>query len=217
MHEPSPHDPLEPRCEGRPFPAEAEWLSLPPPPIVGDFVERTMRALAADLPDPLDALPPSREQLAAYRAPAPSPIFVDATLRAIQRDRLARWRELLARHVAPEPSADFVARTLRALAAERGAAPAAATSRPKPAFRRTGPWPLLLAAAGILVALWLRTPLRPSLEHSLAEAAPAGFASSYAAGPLPALLARFDRDESPRALPDDGPDGVWLLLHRRER
>lgn len=79
-------------------------------------------------------------------APAPPDGFVDATLSRILGDPDVRLSVLLAAYRVPPPSAGFVTRVLA-----RVADPAA------PAPRALPRWPLLLAAAALLLAagLWL--------------------------------------------------------------
>lgn len=200
---------------GVPFPREDEWLDLPLPPASelprhGDFVERTLRAIAADgRPEPLL----TADRLAAYAAPEPSPTFVDATLAALRRDRKERWRELLARHIAPEPAPGFVARTLAALAAERdrgGATPAERHRGPNHLLRRLAP----LLAIAALALLWfvLQPAPRAPLEVRFAQSEPIAFAAAWTASPLAAMLDDDARAQEPFALPAGGPDGTWLLL-----
>ncbi|MBL9079466.1 MAG: hypothetical protein JNL08_18330 [Planctomycetes bacterium] len=202
---------------GVPFPGEAEWLDLPLPPadelpLRGDFVARTLRALADDRrgreaddrPDPL--LTPQR--LAAFAPPTPTPSFVDDTLARLRRDRTDRWRELMARHVAPEPSPEFIARTLAALAQDRAGAPVA---RARGRIRRFG-LPLLGLAAATLVWWALGTGAPAPFEARFAGREPAAFAAAEAPSPLTSLLAAVDRDRDPDALAAGGPDVVWLAF-----
>jgi len=203
--------------EGRHFPSETEWLSLPGPPITADFVERTMAALregpawhengsAGEAGDPVTA-----DLLAAFAAPPPTRDFAARTLRALQDDRAARWRELLARYVAPDPSPDFVARTLAALARP------ADTADPRPLPRRTAgvwAWPLLMLAALAAVVVLLQEPIRAPVELRIAEQVRPALAHAYAASPLPAVLAEIDRQQDPDALPNGEADGMWLLQRR---
>src|SRR5262245_45728375 len=115
--------------EGPPFPPEAGWLELEPPPVGDDFVGRTLARLkhvgivapgddAAELEaaedDSGQLLRP--DLLAQLRAPAPSRAFVDRALGRGMRARADAWSRLLLRYDAPEPTPDFVARTLAALA-----------------------------------------------------------------------------------------------------
>jgi hypothetical protein len=221
------------------FPSEAEWLQLPWPPTAaampaadaepggtgGDFVERTLQALAADQElerglDELDrALP--KLLLSTYTAPAPSPQFVSRTLQALERDRRQHWQQLLARHVAPEPSPQFVARTLRALAAERPAGAAGGLQARRalpgaaPHSRRRWRWPLLALAAGAAIAAWQLAPRRatplPFEQRVLAASSPA-FAFHHGTSPLAAVVATAAARHEPMALASAGADGLWLAL-----
>lgn len=214
-------DPIGPA--GVPFPGEHEWLELPDPPaadltIAPDFVDRTLRALAAAPgEDDALALPLFGEPLRrAFAPPPPSPTFVDDTMQALRRDRTQRWRELLSRHIAPEPSPQFVARTLAALAADRqgarlgGGAPGA--GRPRLLRWRLALWPLLAAAAVMLASVLLRDDPEVPLELRFARQEPAAFAHAYAATPMAAVLDARDRARDPTALAAGGPDATWLLL-----
>jgi hypothetical protein len=200
----------------RPFPSEAEWLSLPLPdeaartglPSPG-FVDAVADAIAADAQLDRDlaqaglALP--RELLAAHTPPEPSPDFVARTLGALQDDRRARWQRLLARHVAPGPSPFFVARTLAALRNERQA-PAASGQR---LWRLGLPAALLAAAATALLVFWPREST-PRFERQLL-AQPAAFAHAVGPNALAPLLAWREGFADPTALPNVGADGLWLL------
>lgn len=210
--------------EGRAFPSEAEWLSLPSPPITADFVDRTVAALhaggaeedtvldaSANAGEASDALTP--ERLAAFAAPAPTRDFAARTLRAVQADRTTHWRELLARYIAPDPSPDFVARTLAALLRRTD------TVDPRPMARqgRNRAWfsSLLLLAAAATVLVLLQEPPRAPVELRIAQQVRPALAHAYAASPLPAMLAGLDRQQDPDALPNGEADGMWLL--RRDR
>jgi hypothetical protein len=203
--------------EGRTFPSEAEWLALPSPPISGDFVERTVAAIqddrgAAPANGHDEAEPLTPDLLAAFQAPSPTRDFATRTVRAVQEDRAARWRELLARYVAPDPSPDFVARTLAALARP------ADTADPRPVRHRSAvrawTWPLLLAAAMASVLVLLHEPARAPVELRIAQQVRPALAHAYAASPLPAVLAEFDRQQDPDAPPNGEADGLWLLQRR---
>lgn len=221
--------------EGRAFPNEAEWLSLPAPPVADDFVARTLAALQQDrAAEPAAASEPAAadagggvaghlltpDLLRHFAPPEPTADFVARTLRAVQDDRRTRWRELLARHVAPEPTPEFVARTLRALADDR---PGPTT------VRRAGRWslgrwsaarwlpPLLLAAATVAALVLLQARPAAPLEQRLAAAARPSSALAYAATPLAAVFGAAAEAAEPRALSSAGADGMWLLLHRRGR
>ncbi|MCA8953691.1 MAG: hypothetical protein KDE27_29540 [Planctomycetes bacterium] len=229
-YDPDRFDAADATFEGRAFPSESEWLGLEPPadlPISPDFVARTVA----------DVLAPTPAQLAAFAAPTPNPDFVSSTLAAILVERRGRWRELLARYVAPEPSREFVSRTLRALAGQGGGEPPAGAVVPDALHRssaslhrrnsatRAGSttvraWiaPLLAAAAVLAVALFVLPRERSkTLEVRADETVPAAFGVSHAASPLPALLVALDHEDDPRALPNVGGDGVWLLLQRGGR
>lgn len=204
----------------RPFPAETDWLSLSLPAEAErtglpspDFVDRVAEAIAADAA--LDralaqqALGFPRELLAAHAPPPPSPGFVDRTMAALRDDRRARWQRILSRHVAPAPTPFFVARTLAALRRDREAA----ASRRAP--QRDWRTPLLAVAVAAAAALWLllapdRAPERlPSTPLQVAVS-PA-FAPSYATATLASLLVRQQANADRTALPNVGPDGLWLL------
>jgi hypothetical protein len=135
---------------------------------------------------------------------------------ALRADRLAHWRELLARYVAPEPSPEFVARTLSALTAGRrpgetgGSDRADRMASSRRAWLRA--WPLLAVAAAALLWFLPWTSPRAPLELRVSQHEPAAFARSYAATPLPAVLASLSQAADPGALNDSGADGVWLLL-----
>ncbi len=200
-------------ADGLPFPDERDWLDLPAPPLEGldvspDFVDRTMRAIAA-LPPAATAPGPwlAPAQLRAFAPPPPSRSFVDDTLARLRQDRTQRWRELLARHVAPQASPEFVARTLAALAQDRAAAPA-------PTHRRRH-WrfglPLLALAAAALAWLALHRPAAAPLEVRLASRQPAAFAAAQSASPLAGLLATVDHGRDPEALAAGAPDPLWLV------
>jgi hypothetical protein len=212
--------------EGRAFPGEAEWLTLPLPgpdelPIAKDFVDATLARLHEGNEAPLPA-----DLLAAFGAPEPSPDFVDSTVAAVLAERRGRWRELLARYVAPDPSPRFVARTLSALQqetphAQRSATPVTAgidlpagAVPQRPARRhRAVAWQLAAAlAAAALLLVWLqRTPATPTEVRVAGDAEALAFA--YAPTPLPAALASLARTADPDALPLAELDGPWLLLH----
>ena len=220
--------------EGRGFPSEAEWLSLPSPPISGDFVDRTIASLQEEraalqqdraaqrangrgAPHEDAGEPLTPELLAAFEAPAPTRDFAARTLRAVQEDRTARWRELLSRYVAPDPSPDFVARTLAALARP------ADTDDPRPVRHRGAQhrgasgawrWPLALVAAMAAVLVLLQEPARAPVELRIAQQVRPALAHAYAASPLPAVLAEFDRQQDPGAPPNGEADGLWLLRRR---
>lgn len=188
--------PVDPRSDGeRAFPTVAfptvdEWLTLPPPKVAPEFVDRTLARLrdvglvAAAPPDAdaAPALPP--ELLAHLPAPAPSPRFVERALQAVQQDRADRWRRLLLRYDAPVPTPDFVARTLAALRRE----PTASAHR-----SRHGVWLWLATAAAAALLLVLR-PGRPAaaLRALLAEL-PATAAVAHSPAVLSSLLAADDR------------------------
>ncbi len=200
----------------RPFPSEAEWLTLPLPdeavrtglPSPG-FVDAVADAIAADARLDRDlaqaglALP--RDLLATHTPPEPSPDFVARTLDAVNDDRRARWQRLLARHVAPGPSPFFVARTLAALRNDREA-PAA--SRPR-VWRLGLAAALLAAAATVVFALWPGES-SPRFERQLL-AQPASFAHAVGTNALAPLLAWREGVADPTALPNVGADGLWLL------
>ncbi|MBL8722538.1 MAG: hypothetical protein JNK49_00745 [Planctomycetes bacterium] len=165
----------------------AAFAAPPPSPT---FVERTVRAIAAD----------QRQQLQAQRQ----------RLQA-QRQRL---QALLAKYVAPEPSPTFVAQTLAALA-QAPAAPA--TPRRVVAWRtlsRAVP-PLLALAAGTWLLLAIRPTTSPATGHHTAVA-PA-FAHHRDEGPLAAALGGLVAADDPDALPAGAPDGPWLLQQRERR
>lgn len=215
--------------EGRPFPSEAEWLSLPAPPVADDFVARTLAALQQDRQSrPAEPAAAEAETddgggvaghlltpdlLRHFAPPEPTTDFVARTLRAVQDDRRSRWRELLARHVAPEPTPEFVARTLRALAEDRSGP---ATVRRSWSLQRWLP-PLLLAAATVTALVLLQSQPAAPLEQRLAAAARPSSTLAYAATPLAAVFGAAAAAAEPRALSSGGADGMWLLLHRRGR
>jgi len=210
-----------------PFPPEAGWLELEPPPVGDDFVGRTLARLkhvglvgagddTADLEatglDPADddsgqQLRP--DLLAQLRAPTPSRAFVDRTLARVTRDRADAWSRLLLRYDAPEPTPDFVARTLRALAP----LPARAGGR----LRRLALVLLPLAAAAALLLL-----LRPQREAwALRDYVATSIATTTAPAQSPALLSHLlaAAAATPRAnaeLPVLPPDGAWLWLAAAE-
>lgn len=163
--------------------------------------------------------------LAAFKAPEPTEDFVARTLRAVQNDRRSRWRDLLAKYVAPEPSPEFVARTLRALADDGNRSPRPAARAGAPArwgvvrSSLSKPWFLSLVAlaAALLVVVILQPNKPPPLEQRVADAARPSLASTYAANPLPAVLAALEASDDPEALPSGGASGRWLLLHREGR
>ncbi|HZN37705.1 MAG TPA: hypothetical protein VFD82_02820 [Planctomycetota bacterium] len=225
--------------DGHGFPSEAEWLQLGGPgpgstaelEVSNDFVDRTLRALrsraagdhAGESPGDASAeagtgLP--AKLLRAYAAPEPTINFVTRTLTALRADRLAHWRELLARYVAPEPSPEFVARTLSALTAGRrpGEAGRGRYSNAGGSVRAWLPraWPLLAIAAATLLWLLPWNPPMAPLELRVSRQEPAAFARSYAATPLPAVLATLNQAADPGALNDGGADGVWLLLGSKQ-
>jgi len=202
----------------RPFPSEAEWLTLPLPddaarsglPSQG-FVDRVTDAVCADrrLDDDLaqQSLALPRDLLDAHDSPPPSHGFVDRTLAALRDDRHARWQRLLARHVSPEPSPFFVARTLAALQHEREERAPHAILWPRLAAAA-----MLAAAAVVAIALALRTDDDgPSTEQRLALATAPAFAHAAAANPLATLVALRNAGRDPEELPNVGADGVWLL------
>jgi hypothetical protein len=231
--------------EGRDFPSEAEWLQLGGPSPVdadagdaaelevsNDFVDRTLRALracaaGAHANDGGAELPAG--VLRAYAPPEPSIDFVARTVSALHADRIAHWRELLARYVAPEPSPQFVARTLSALTAGRrpgepGGSDRAERREAGQWMKRTASggrawpraWPLLAIAAATLLWFLPWTSPRAPLELRVSQREPAAFARSYAATPLPAVLATLSQAADPGALNDSGADGVWLLLGSKQ-
>lgn len=204
----------------RPFPSEAEWLSLSLPADAaasglpsGDFVARVTAALAAEraLDRELAALDqelPS-DLLHAFAAPEPAADFVARTVAKAQGERRTRWQQLLARHVAPDPSPHFVQRTLAALAGERSTA--AAASPAAGAWRRRLAWPLLTLAAGYLIFVgWPRSE-RP-LELRAARAAAPALAHAWSDAPAAVVLATWRDESDPEALGMGGPDGVWLAF-----
>jgi hypothetical protein len=173
------------------------------------------------------------ELLRALAAPEPAADFVTRTVAAVHSDRRARWHELLARYVAPEPSSEFVARTLSALTADRqrsdaagrdpgrrdrsrGAGSRGGTMAVPRSWAWTRAWPLLAIAAAALFWFAPWTPPRVPLELRLALNEPPAFAYSYAATPLPAVLASLSHAADTIALTDSGADGIWLLLERKE-
>lgn len=198
--------------ERAPFPPEAGWLDLPPPPIGDDFVGRTIARLrdagalapaaASERDD--DVLP--RELLAALQPPAPQPDFVASTFAAVQRQRADQWRRLLLRYDAPAPTPDFVNRTLLAL-------------RPMAKSRRRWPhvaWLALATAAAVMLLAVLR-PERPAfaLRTLLADA------PTSAAAHSPALLSHvlFTQGVGDPVLPPlaaTTPDASWLWLTAME-
>lgn len=101
-------------------------------------------------------------------APAPPAAFVDATVSRILGDPDVRLSVLLAAYRVPAPSPRFVARVLAHVA---DAAPPAPRTRPR--------WPLLVAAAALLVAagLWFGrgvsapkvSPTYPSFSAALGQ------------------------------------------------
>ncbi len=216
-----------------PFPTEQEWLTLPAPPIAADFVARTLAAVAADLEqtrprqESEDVEPElSPAQLATFGPDAPSPDFVDRTLRRLLDDRRDRWHELLARYVAPEPSPAFVQRTLAALA-EVGpvmprqevhgqAAHRRRTATPNWQRRSLATLPWLAAAAGVIWFVWLRQPDATPFERRVANRVAAEFRHADSPSPLPALLAQLAHDEAPLALSTGLADGYWLAAAGQE-
>lgn len=233
-----PHDGDGPDFDWRqagaagPFPSEAEWLTLPPPPFADDFVARTLGALADDAAtddvahlgeepsddERLDAdldLGLSKAQLATFAPDPPSADFVADTLIRLDADRRQRWQEMLARYVAPEPSPRFVQRTLDALAEEH---PRRTTNLrgtgaggPTPRWRRAvalAPW--LAAAAAVLWFVLLRNVATPPFELTVADTVAPGYHHADSPTPLPALLAQLAHDEDHDALPTGLADGYWL-------
>lgn len=196
--------------------------------VSNDFVDRTLRALGrstadAHAGDGGPELPAGL--LRAHAAPEPTIDFVTRAVAAVRADRLAHWRELLARYVAPEPSPQFVARTLSALTAGRrpgessGSDPATGQRADGPVRRRAWQrrvWPLLAIAAATW--LWFQpwSSARAPLELRVSQREQAAFAHSYAATPLPAVLASLSQAADPSALNDGGADGVWLLLGSKQ-
>ena len=229
--------------DGHRFPSEAEWLQLGGPnagnpnagntaelEVSNDFVDRTLHALrsraaGAHPSDGGTELP--AELLRAYATPEPTIDFVARTVSALRADRIAHWRELLARYVAPEPSPEFVARTLSALTA--GRRPGETNGSDRANYREAGrgrnwgfrawlprAWPLLAIAAAALLWFLPWTAPRTPLELRVSQHEPAAFARSYAATPLPAVLASLSQAADPGALTDSGADGVWLLLGSKQ-
>ena len=205
----------------RPFPAESEWLGLSPPPEATglptpDFVARTLAAITEEraLDRDLDALDRDlpRIVLAAHTPPPTRPDFVAATLAKVRDDRRARWQQLLARHIAPEPSAGFVHRTLAALAHDREERVAETTTW---AARASRHWPLLAAAAALLVLLLWRTGPEPSLQLQLARSA-STMAHAWTS-PVAVLLVADDERRDPQALPAGAPDGIQLAFAKESR
>lgn len=196
----------------RPFPGEDEWLDLPLPSPTRPrdaFVDGVMQALhdEALLDAQLHAsdrdLP--RELLAAWDVPAPAPGFVARTMAAARDDRRTHWHHLLARYIAPEPSPQFVARTLAALAADAAARPTG-TRR----WRRLV-WPLLAAAAALLLWNVLSAEPPAPLELRVVRGTPAAYVHAYATSPLATVLATREHAAEPDALVEANADGVWLL------
>jgi hypothetical protein len=232
MHNPPGTDPLGPDDpQQRPFPSEAEWLELPLPSQAelphdpAAFTARTLQALRADaaLDRDLNHIDRDLPQLLlrCHQAPEPSPRFLAQTLAAITNDRQARWQQLLARHVAPEPSPQFVARTLAALRGGRdGAVDADGGPGPRGLLRGGGPtrrwqsWPLLAAAAILVVWVGLGRADAPALEARLAAASPVAFAHHLTASPMPAVLAARSRAHEADGLMVASADGLWLQLAR---
>jgi hypothetical protein len=204
----------------RPFPSEAEWLSLPMPPELPNefraapaaFVERVLdalreeRALDAAIADEDRKL--SRMLLPTHEAPAPTPDFVARTVAAVREDRRARWQQLLARHVAPEPTPQFVARTLAALALER---PHAAPRR-RPSLRLVTTALLAAAAAVLFVLFGLTRPTVEPFELRIARTTSPAHAHAFAASPLAAVLHEQSRAADGDALLPASADGTWLLF-----
>jgi len=201
--------PAEPLSD---FPSEDEWLSLPPPLIGVDFVERTWAAVQQDRRDQADeqlfadrlrepALP--RELLAALQPPEPSTGFAARTAALVQRDRQDRLRSLLLRYVAPEPTPDFVARTLAALHQEHHRS-----------LVQRSVWSAAVAAAAAALLLWARpwSKARPtSLQQAALVSAGPAFAPAFNPVPSTTLGAAFGRGRDPDALPLLAGDGLYLL------
>lgn len=209
----------------RPFPSESEWLDLPLPPAAdfplrsrSEFVDGVLRAvrdeaqLDAQLLEVDRELP--RELLAAHAVPEPAPGFVARTLAAVRDDRRTHWHHLLARYVAPEPSPHFVARTLAALATLQplAADPAAGPRAAGGSRLRRFAWPLLAAAAAVLLWNVLATAAPSPLELRITRNTPPAFAHADASSPLATVLAARSRTVEPDALAEASADGVWLLL-----
>ncbi|GAB4148063.1 MAG: hypothetical protein Fur0037_16310 [Planctomycetota bacterium] len=195
------------------FPSEREWLNLEPPAIAGDFVDRTLRAVRADLgleyvdEDPESTPPIPAELLRAY-AVEPSGDFVERTLDRIEQQHQDGLHRLLLRYVAPEPSQDFVERTLAALRRDAVRGPG------RVLLRRV----LAVAAAAAIFLLPVPWPFRrPERAQEIEIAADRGlWASTWSASPWSIARRRARWAENQGALVLAAPDGLFLLQGRAE-
>lgn len=211
--------------DGRPFPAESEWLDLSIPdagPSPGEgselpsrsFVDRVVQAIHEEraLDRGLDALDRDlpRIVLQAHTPPPPSSDFVARTLAAARQERRTHWQQLLARHVAPQPSPQFVEQTLAALRQE-ATAPHHRGRGPASGWRRLG-WPVLAAAAALVLWNALGRGAGPSFEVQIVQHAAPAFAHAWASGPAGVVRAQRADLDDPTALASGTPDGLWLAF-----
>lgn len=239
QHPPPSPDPRGP-ADG--FPAEADWLSLEPPPIGADFVDATLRLVrraqqaAEDQPANASVETPLLEpaQRDAFAPPPPSADFVASTAARVRAEQAARFRALLLRHEAPIPTPDFVARTLRALGLLPIPTSGSLADNPSAAVGgRRGLGGLLrrldvvLLAAALLLAAVLafaglgRGPTTtPGLRQALLAGWSPSLATAHATTPIAALDAGLGQEPPPTTLPPPlpahAPDGLHLLALLRE-
>ncbi len=208
---------------GRPFPAESEWLELSIPddgPGEGSelpsrsFVDRVVQALHEEraLDGALEALDRDlpRIVLQAHSPPPPSADFVARTLAAARQERRTHWQQLLARHVAPQPSPQFVEQTLAALRQE-AAVPHHRGRGPASSWRRLG-WPVLAAAAALVLWNALGRGTGTAFEVQIVQHAAPAYAHAWASGPTGVLRAQRADVDDPTALASGTPDGLWLAF-----
>lgn len=195
-----------------------------PPPPSADFVARTLAAARQERRSHWQQL------LARHVAPEPSPQFVEQTLAALRE---------AAAPLAADPSsrreADRRGGSVPAVGVPGSSAPAgralgrdAASSDPASgipassglgrtaAWRRLR-WPLLAAAAGLVLWNALGRGTGTAFEVQIVQHAAPAYAHAWASGPTGVVLAqRADRDD-PAALASGTPDGLWLAFAEGRR